>query len=458
MELTFYEVAKAVGAKNDYMDWPDFDLTGIEFDSRKIEKDNLFVPLAGENDGHQFINHAIDNGAAATFWSKTDETPKIPYLEVDDVLMAFQELSHYYRFKINPKVVAITGSNGKTTTKDFTASVLQTTYQTYKTQGNYNNEIGLPYTILHMPAQTEYLVLEMGMDGAHQIERLSEIAAPDIACITMIGESHIEHLGSREGIARAKMEICTGLKEKGVLIIPNDEPLLLNLAKASHHRYVTFGLDDESASLSARVVDLDKKMTTFVTSYTDEELAIQTTGMYNVKNALIATFVGILCNVPFNRSRMGLYEAQITENRTQWLTTHNGAEILSDVYNSNPTAVKLVLDNFQKLSPMYKKIVVLGDMLELGKESEELHRSLASSFNEELIDSVYLYGKEMKALYSELQTKFSADKLHYFNEGSKELMMLQLEEVLKFDTMVLIKGSNGMGLSAVVDYLMRKKG
>lgn len=455
MELTFYEVATAVGAKNDYKQWPDFNITGVEFDSRQIEEGNLFVPLAGQHDGHSFIDSASDNGAIATLWSR-DEVPNIPYLQVDDVLFAFQELAHYYRHKINPFVIAITGSNGKTTTKDFTASVVSSVYKTYKTQGNYNNDIGLPYTILHMPQDTEYLVLEMGMDGAHQIDRLSEIAEPDLACITMIGESHLEHLGTREGIARAKMEICTALKEDGTLIIPADEPLLLSLAEASGYRYMTFALDDDSADMSGHIQSIEPKMTTFTTNYNDEELVITTTGAYNVKNAILALLVGMLCQVPFSRARIGLLDTKITKSRTEWLMAPNGAEILSDVYNSNPTAVSLVLENFKTLSPMYRKIVVLGDMLELGVDSLVLHRQLASSFDPETIQDVYLYGEDMYALYQGLKKMYEPEHLHYFDVEDKEKLMTQLKYDSNYDTMILLKGSNGMGLNEVVDYLMEK--
>lgn len=454
MELTFYEIAQAVHATNHYQEWDDFAIQGVEFDSRKIEEGFLFVPLKGTHDGHDFIESARDNGAIATLWS-AEEVPNLPYLQVNDVLHAFQELAHYYRKKKNPKVIAITGSNGKTTTKDFTASVLASTYNTYKTQGNYNNDIGLPYTILHMPDDTTHLVLEMGMDGAHQIDRLSEIAEPDIACITMIGESHIEHLGTREGIARAKMEICTGLKEDGTLIIPNDEPLLLTLANNSGYRYMTFGLDQKDADLSGHIIEVTQKMTTFTSSYNSEELAIMTTGDYNVKNALIALLVGILMQVSFSRIRFGLLDTQLTANRTQWLVASNKAEILSDVYNSNPTAVRSVLKNFVMISPMYRKVVVLGDMLELGTESEALHRSLSECFNPKEIQDVYLYGPMMYALYEELQDKYDEEHLHYYHEDEKELLMLNVKDDIRYDTMVLLKGSNGMGLSEVVDYLLK---
>lgn len=455
MQLSFYEVAVAVHATNDYKQWEDFQLSGAEFDSRRISEGELFIPLQGQTDGHTFLTSAIQGGAIATLWSK-EEAPKeeIPYLQVDDVLESFQALAQFYRQKINPTVIAVTGSNGKTTTKDLTAAVLATEYRTYKTQGNYNNDIGLPYTILHMPVDTEMLVLEMGMDGAHQIDRLSEIAMPDIACITMVGESHIENLGSRNGIAKAKMEITYGLKENGTLIIPADEPLLLSLAEERLYRYVTFGMN-EGATIQGKIVERGQKYTIFKTNYNDEELMIPIPGPYNVKNALIAIFVGVLCKVSFSHIRNGLSNSKITQNRSEWLTSQRGIEIFSDVYNANPTAMHLVLDNFSELSTDRNKIVVLGDMLELGEKSRQMHEEMEKSLHPDTITDVYLYGPMMKYLYECLKDRYDESHLHYFEIDEKEQMMHQLESNISNQDMVLLKASNGMGLSEVVERLLQ---
>ena len=229
MKLTLKEIAQAVGAVNDSTQWEDLTIENVQFDTRKSTKGSLFVPLKGANDGHDFIHSAIENGATASFWSAPlDQAPAhFPVIQVEDSLLALQQLAKYYLEKIGPKVVGITGSNGKTTTKDMTEAVLSAKYNVHKTQGNFNNHIGLPITILEMPSDTEVVILEMGMNHAGEIELLSKLAQPDIAVITMIGESHIEYLGSRAGIADAKMEITAGLKETGCLIFPGEEPLLV---------------------------------------------------------------------------------------------------------------------------------------------------------------------------------------------------------------------------------------
>src|SRR5699024_10419087 len=241
MKLSTREIAQVLAC--DIKD--DQRITALEFDSRKIKKGNLFVPLQGQRDGHEFIQQAQDNGAVATLWSRQDLTPPkdLIVFNVTDTKKAFQKIAAYYRNKLNPKVVAITGSNGKTTTKDMTAAVLAQKYQTYKTQGNYNNELGLPYTILHMPDTTEVLVLEMGMDHAGDLTLLSAIGQPDVAAITLIGEAHIESLGSRAGIAQGKMEITKGLKKDGSLFVPAEEALLEPLVEKIQQKVRTFGLE-----------------------------------------------------------------------------------------------------------------------------------------------------------------------------------------------------------------------
>ena len=241
MKLTIKEIAQVLGISG-IVD--EREISSVEFDSRKIEKDGLFVPLPGTRDGHDFVHAAKENGAIATLWQKEkDNVPSdLVVLPVADVTKAFQTLAQYYKQKIAPKTVAITGSNGKTTTKDMTASVLAQKYRTYKTQGNYNNDLGVPYTMLHMPSDTEVLILEMGMDHAGEIHFLSQLGQPDVAAITLIGEAHLENLGSRKNIAKAKMEIVDGLAKDGVLFVPADEPLLADLIAPLSQEVQTFGL------------------------------------------------------------------------------------------------------------------------------------------------------------------------------------------------------------------------
>uniref|UniRef100_UPI00055059A8 UDP-N-acetylmuramoyl-tripeptide--D-alanyl-D- alanine ligase n=1 Tax=Lactobacillus equicursoris TaxID=420645 RepID=UPI00055059A8 len=267
-------------------------ITSVAFDSRKIKEGALFVPIKGERDGHDFVASAIAAGASATLWEKghANKPEGIAVLEVADTLKAMQDLAHYYLQKVNPTVVGITGSNGKTTTKDMVAAVLAKRFNVYKTQANFNNEIGVPMTILEMKPITEILVLEMGMDRAGQLHELSKLARPDVAVITMIGEAHIEFLGSRAGIADAKMEITDFLQEDGELIYNGDEPLLVERAEKLAQDKATFGFADQD-TIHALAMRSTMHHTYFTVNDTDREFAIPMIGRHNVSNAMAAILV-----------------------------------------------------------------------------------------------------------------------------------------------------------------------
>ncbi|MFD2306792.1 UDP-N-acetylmuramoyl-tripeptide--D-alanyl-D-alanine ligase [Enterococcus termitis] len=454
MKLTFWEAAEAVKATNDWKQWADFTLTGLEFDSRLITSGNLFVPLKGANDGHSFITSAVEKGASASFWSSEVEPPAaLPVLKVSDTLKAMQDLAVYYLKKMTPTVIAITGSNGKTTTKDMTEAVLAQQFNTYKTQGNYNNDIGLPYTILHMPDETEKLILEMGMDHAHEIDFLSTLARPEVAAITMIGEAHIENLGSRAGIAAAKMEITAGLSAQGLLLIPAEEPLLVPLIKELPQTIQTFGW--QQADCQAEIESEQKEQTSFKINGSDRLFTIPVPGKYNVGNALIAISIGRWFEIPEEKIQAGLASFKLTKNRTEWLKTPQGTEILSDVYNANPTAMNLVLESFAQMPTSGKRVAVLGDMLELGPDSAKMHASVSEHLNPNEISEVVLYGTEMKALFNVLKDKYPKEQLHYFTKEEKELLIEQLQSLVNPEDMIVMKASNGMGLNAIVEQLMK---
>lgn len=450
MKLTIQEIAQAVGSGNEESG----KITGVEFDSRKIKAGDLFVPLAGARDGHEFIQQAIAQGAAATLWSmdQAKAPQEIPVIIVKDTLAAMQDLAKYYLEKIGADVIAVTGSNGKTTTKDLTASVLSQKFHTYKTQGNYNNNIGLPYTILHMPDETEKIVLEMGMDHANEITALSLLARPKVAAITMIGEAHIENLGSREGIAKAKMEIVDGLASDGLLIIPEAEPLLKPLTTNLTQHVRTFGIG--SGDVNATVGSEEKAETNFKVA--TDHFMIPLPGSYNVTNALIAYTIGRFFGLSIEEIRLGLANVAVTQNRTEWLTASNGASILSDVYNANPTAMGLVLDTFGQLPSEGRRIAVLADMLELGPDSLQMHASMSEHIKPDEYAVVFLYGQQMRALKEALEKKYPALSVVYV-EKEKEKLIKAIKEELHPEDSILLKGSNSMKLNEVVQELLAMK-
>lgn len=427
-------------------------IESVVFDTRKATLNSLFVPLKGETDGHDYIESAISNGAIAALWSRPEaEAPaSIAIILVDDTLEALQKLSKAYLKMIHPKVVAVTGSNGKTTTKDMTAAVLSARFNVHKTEGNYNNEIGLPITILDMPEQTEILVLEMGMSSFKEISLLSNLAKPDVAAITLVGESHLEYLGSRRNIAKAKLEILEGLKSDGLFIYPIDEPLIREeMPIDGAYNKVTFGID-KSATVFAYSIQSGKEKTSFHLNIDeDSEIEIPVLGSYNVQNALIALTIADYFGLSILDVKESLAQFKLTADRTQWLSGINESQILNDAYNASPTAMRAVLDAFADLPREGRKIALLGDIRELGEQSAELHAGIAPSITAEKFDHIYLYGPEMKSLFIALQENFPTEQLHYYPEN-KDLLIEDLTNFLEKEDQILIKSSFGTDLLSVV--------
>lgn len=454
--MRIIDIVKAVRAI-DYSSADRFaEIDSVTFDSRKAKPNSLFVPLKGETDGHDYIRSAMENGAAATLWSRPEsEAPTdIAVILVDDTLSALQDLAKTYLQTIHPKVVAITGSNGKTTTKDMTAAALSARYQVHKTEGNYNNEIGLPMTILDMPKETEILVLEMGMSSFGEISLLTHLAEPDVAAITLIGESHLEYLGSRRNIAKAKLEILEGLKPDGLFIYPIDEPLIREEMPIDNaFRKMTFGIDHDATVFAYQITSGKEKTTFHISTEDGVEMELPVLGNYNVQNALIALMIADFFGISASEAKEPLQSFQLTANRTQWLAGVNGSQILNDAYNASPTAMKAVLAAFGKLPCEGRRMVLLGDIRELGEKSAELHAGIASSLPSDQFDEVYLYGKEMAALYQELLKEgFSSDRLHYY-EGEKAALVKELTHTLAENDQMLIKSSFGTDLLSVVEKL-----
>lgn len=431
-------------------------ITSVAFDSRKITDGGLFVPLVGDRDGHDFINSAINNGASATLWQTghPNKPENIAVLEVDDPLQAMQDLARYYLRKVNPTVVGITGSNGKTTTKDMIAAVLSKRFNVHKTQANFNNEIGVPMTILEMKPNTEILVLEMGMDRPGQLHHLSELTHPDVTVITMIGEAHIEFFGTRDKIADAKMEITDFLREDGEFIYNGDEPLLRERAEKLSQAKATFGFEKDD-TVYATGFKSYKHHATFTVNDSKQQFSIPMIGKHNVSNAMAALSVGRHFGESDEEIAASLSNFTPTANRMEWEKGDVGEDIMSDIYNSNPTAVRAVITSFGQIEVPEgnRRIAVLGDMLELGEKSAELHRNLEDCLDPQVINEVYLYGTEMKNLYDALEDKYDAEHLHYYDRDQMQRMIEDLKNDIKPHDIVVLKGSHGMHLEKVVERL-----
>lgn len=450
MKLTLQEIASVVGAQNDVSLFEDLTINAIEFDSRQIKTGDLFLPLQGARDGHEFIDTAFANGAVATF-SEKNITSDYPYILVVDCLKAFQDLAQYYLEKMRVDVIAVTGSNGKTTTKDMIATILATTYKTYKTQGNYNNEIGLPYTVLHMPDDTEKIVLEMGQDHLGDIALLSNLTHPHIAVVTLIGEAHLEFFGSREKIAEGKMQITQGMDGHGILIAPADK--IISSFLPEKQKVIRFGADED---IFVTELEEHKNYLNFKTNFLDNEIKLPVTGKYNATNAMIASYVGKLLNISEEKIISALAQPNLTRNRTEWKKAANGADILSDVYNANPTAMKLILETFSSIPANNggKKIAVLADMKELGDSELALHAAMIASLDPAVIDRIFLFGPLMQALADEVAQVYSVGKWYYFAQADQvDELTEQIQKVLGPNDQILLKGSNSMKLAQVVECL-----
>lgn len=451
MNLTLHEVADAVKAQNDVSKYENRVLGNIEFDSRLIKPGDIFLPLKGARDGHDFIPTAFENGAVVTF---SEQDVAFPHILVENAEQAFQDLARYYLAKTAVDVIAITGSNGKTTTKDMTAQILATTYKTYKTQGNYNNEIGLPYTVLHMPDDTEKLVLEMGQDHMGDIHLLSTLAKPKLAVITLIGESHLEFFGTREKIAEGKMQIIDGLVHGGELIAPADK--IINAYLPDNQKITRFGAD---ADIHLTALYEHKDHLSFTVNFLDEDLTIPVPGKFNATNAMVAAYVGTLEGVSPQHIKKALANLNLTKNRVEWLKASNGADVLSDVYNANPTAMRLILETFQTIArnPEGRKIAVLADMKELGDQTAQLHAEMITALNPEKLDLLYLYGENMLSLAQLAQEIFPPETVKYFRKDDEkdehDILSQDLLNELKPADQVLLKGSNSMRLAEIVNQL-----
>ncbi|BCD05115.1 TPA: UDP-N-acetylmuramoyl-tripeptide--D-alanyl-D-alanine ligase [Bacillus cereus] len=449
IQMNLKKLEEVINGEGLHESFHHLEIHGVCIDSKNMKEGNLFVPIIRVKDGHEYVKEAMDNGAIASLWKKSYGSPPkgIPIIFVDDTLFALQQLAQFYRREINVKVIGITGSNGKTTVKDIIEGILRSTYRVHKTKGNFNSQIGLPLTILEMKRDTEFLILEMGMSEKGQIRNLSRIAQPDVAVITMIGQSHLETLGSRKEIAKAKLEIIDGLRENGLFLYNGDEPLLSRNNKTSSVNCKTFGEKDTN-DLFPTNVQLDEYGVHFKLNNTKIQYDVPLHGKHNILNAIVGIVVGQFYKVPTEKIQEALQQINITQMRFQFLTAKTGFTIINDAWNASPSSMKAAIETLQKLNAYEKKMIVIGDMLELGKEAKTYHREIGKMLNEESIQYVFTYGALSEIVAEEARKNYHTGKVQSF-DNKDEIA----EEVLKIITkndVVLLKGSRGMALEEIV--------
>jgi len=464
IQRKLHEIETMIAGASAAVEYSEIRIAGVTTDSRSVRKGNLFIPLIGERvDGHQFVSSAIEQGAAAVLWQRDQGTPPVAQVVlVDDTLLAMQQLAAAYCEQTQARVVAVTGSNGKTTTKDLIASALASTYKVHKTEGNYNSHIGLPLTLLSMPANTEMAVLEMGMRGRDEIALLSRIAKPEVAIITNIGESHLEQLGSREEIARAKLEIVYGLAADGLLIYNGDDPLLQQEFEKLLHtppsgisvnewKLLRFG-ESTNNDFYPEGLMTDGSGTHFsLNSIRSTSFTIPLLGRHNVVNALAAVAVAKYMGVSTKDLRRGLAQAKLSGMRIELIRSADGYTILNDAYNASPSSMKAALALLAELHGYNRKVAVLGDMLELGECESEYHREIGESLDPSDIPYIYTYGKLGADIAAGTIGRYSPERVLAFRD--KQKLIDALKQFLRQDDIILIKGSRGMRLEEVANAL-----
>ena len=426
-------------------------------DTKSINKDDIFVGIKGETkDGGMFYKDAFNAGAKGCILNeeiakKFEEFNGKFLIVVQDTIKAIQEIAKLKREKYNIPVVAITGSVGKTSTKDIVASVVSQKYNVLKTQGNMNNHIGLPMTILGLKEHTA-MVVEMGMNHSGEISVLTNIAKPTVAVITNVGTAHIGNLGSRENILKAKLEILEGLSSEGKLIINNDNDMLHNWYIDNKEKYniVTYGIENESHQMATNITYSENRSKfTLKNKDTNEQIDVPVGGEVFVYNSLAAICVGKELGISVEKIKEGIAKFKLTKMRLDVQKSNKGYTIINDCYNANYDSMKSALE-YLKNTNAKRKIAVLGDMLELGEYSKQLHHKVGEEVVKNKIDILIAVGNEAEEI-ADVAMK-SGIEVYHFNNNNEAVE--KLKELLEKEDAILIKASNSMNFKEIVSEII----
>ncbi|EJO5346598.1 UDP-N-acetylmuramoyl-tripeptide--D-alanyl-D-alanine ligase [Clostridium botulinum] len=452
------EIIKAVngklvitGEKNEY--------NSVSTDTRKIKKGDIFIALKGENfNGNEFVETAIEKGAALCIVSEInfnkDKISKASYIiKVDNTNKALLDLAKYYKSKLGMKIVGITGSTGKTSTKDLVAAVLSQKYKVFKTEGNFNNEIGLPLMIFKLDKSYDIAVLEMGMNHLNEIHNMAEAAKPDIAIITNIGISHIENLGSRENILKAKLEITDFFKEDSVLIVNGDNDLLSNF-KSNKYKVCKIGTDKkfdfngDNLFLQEDSIEFDVLEQGQI-AY--KSFNVNVPGKHNMLNSLTAIACGKAFGISYADIQKGIKKLKATSMRLD-IIKENKFTIINDCYNASPDSMKAAIDVMKNIKGK-RTIALLGSMKELGSESYKAHRQVAEYAKNQGIDLLFSVG-EFNDAYNEGFVEKNKDNYKSFLNNEKAAKYIK--SIIRDGDVILVKASRAMKLEEVIKELRTK--
>lgn len=462
MKLTIKEIIEATKGKL-IKGSEEATVQGIATDSRKLKPGELFIPFIGEKlNGHVFIEDVFKLGAAGVFTSEKNKDYSIFYagqsvIQVADTLKAFQDLARYYMKKFSIPVVGVTGSTGKTSTKDMIYAVLSQKYKVLKNEGNFNNHIGLPLTVFQLEPKHEVAIFEMGMRGLGEIDLLAELVRPDIAVITNIGLSHIEHLGSQENILKAKMEITNYFTKENRLVINGDDAYLSTLKDKNLGFHIIYiGIHGSYHYIADNVEDLGEDGSRFylVAEGVKYPFELKVPGKHNIYNALCAIAVGLELGVPMELIQKALKAFEGSKMRLNILHTKENIKIINDAYNASPDSMISALRVLDK-TVSDRKIACLGDMLEMGEFAEQGHYLVGREVAKGHIDMLIAVGFHAGHMARGAMEKgFPSEKI--FICGNNHEAISILKEVLKERDAVLVKGSRGMKMEEIVEYILER--
>lgn len=430
-------------------------------DTRTIEKGDIYLGIKGEKfNGSAFYKDALQKGAKGCILQDVEvdveelkQYNEIFIILVDNVVEALQKLAAYKRSLYDIPVIGITGSVGKTSTKDVVANVLAQKYKVLKTEGNYNNEIGLPLTILKL-RDHEAMVVEMGMSAFGEISLLTKIARPTAAIITIIGSSHIGELGSRENILKAKLEILEGLDEHGCLILNNDNDLLHSWYEnnTDNHKHITYGIENNSMLMAKNIV-LKENSTQYEIEYDEKTYTINVpiAGKHYVYNTLAGICIGIKYGIEMKKIIKGISEFTLTKRRMEIIKNSNGTTIINDSYNASYESTKAALE-YVGSTKNYPKIAVLGDILELGNFSKQMHENVGKEVVKNNIDILITVGEEAINI-AEKAIELGMNKNNVYKYLANDIAIHKIKELESKNCIVLVKASNGMHFDEIVDAL-----
>ncbi len=463
--MTISEVLKATGGILT-RGVPECTFEGVSTDSRTLQKGNLFICLRGENfDGHRFLAAAAAAGAAG-FVIQRDAAEnivgiqeKIPVFVVEDTLKALGEIARFWRKKLNVPVIAITGSSGKTTTKEMTAGILNLTKKVLKTEGNLNNRVGVPMTLLRLTGQHDVAVVEMGTNMPGEIGCLTHIAEPGIGLITNIGAAHLERLKSLTNIREEKGALFENMDQNGIAVINSDDRALALLGRRWQGRLITFGWKHRTDVFAREIRKSEPVGIVFKlgTGQADRLVRMQTSGEHNLYNALGAAAASLAFGADIDSICQGLESFQGVSGRFEIQTLHNGVHVIDDTYNANPLSVREALKALKELRGSGNSAVILGDMLELGSKAGAWHRRIGRMIAETGVESLLLMGDHrLDTAAGALEKGMTAAQVHFCE--APEQIQDYLQSSLKPGDWVLVKGSRKMKMERIVRMIMKTFG